>query len=310
MQRVTAYLAASGFVEHLVYELGDVDEVHERLVLAKGPPRPAAWAANIWLETERLHVDSIGAAAKELKSRARNWASYTTAHHRRAALIKEQLPPFNPKPLEFPQPAPTAPLGSFTLLDRDTLLFSPRCTSPFVNGAAPFIEDKTRPPNRAYLKLWESLTLLGRYPKAGERCLDLGASPGGWTWVAARLGAHVLAIDRSPLAPKIARLPTVEFKSGNAFAFAPDSSIDWLLCDVAAYPVKLWQYVEKWLERDTRPQFICTVKCQGEPDWKTLARFAAVPGSRLLHLHHNKHELTWVYPAAGALAFPADLPVG
>jgi 23S rRNA (cytidine2498-2'-O)-methyltransferase len=22
--------------------------------------------------------------------------------------------------------------------------------------------------------------------------------------------------------------------------------------------------------------------------------FAAIPGSRLLHLHHNKHELTWV----------------
>ncbi len=23
-------------------------------------------------------------------------------------------------------------------------------------------------------------------------------------------------------------------------------------------------------------------------------RFAAIPGSRLLHLHHNKHELTWI----------------
>ena len=23
--------------------------------------------------------------------------------------------------------------------------------------------------------------------------------------------------------------------------------------------------------------------------------FAAIPGSRLLHLHHNKHELTWVH---------------
>ena len=24
------------------------------------------------------------------------------------------------------------------------------------------------------------------------------------------------------------------------------------------------------------------------------AAFAAIPGSRLMHLHHNKHELTWV----------------
>ena len=26
-------------------------------------------------------------------------------------------------------------------------------------------------------------------------------------------------------------------------------------------------------------------------------RFAAIPGSRLVHLHHNKHELTWMRAA-------------
>ena len=25
-----------------------------------------------------------------------------------------------------------------------------------------------------------------------------------------------------------------------------------------------------------------------------IQQFAAIPGSRLLHLHHNKHELTWI----------------
>jgi len=25
-----------------------------------------------------------------------------------------------------------------------------------------------------------------------------------------------------------------------------------------------------------------------------MAEFAAIPGSRLVHLHHNKHELTWI----------------
>ena len=29
-------------------------------------------------------------------------------------------------------------------------------------------------------------------------------------------------------------------------------------------------------------------------DFDAQARFAAIPGSRLLHLHHNKHELTWL----------------
>ena len=37
-----------------------------------------------------------------------------------------------------------------------------------------------------------------------------------------------------------------------------------------------------------------TLKFQGETDFETAARFAAIPGSRLVHLHHNKHELTWI----------------
>ena len=70
-----------------------------------------------------------------------------------------------------------------------------RCASPFPHGEVGFVEDKAIPPNRAYLKLWEAFTLLGRHPGAGERCLDMGASPGGWTWVLQSLGAQVLGIS-------------------------------------------------------------------------------------------------------------------
>jgi len=40
--------------------------------------------------------------------------------------------------------------------------------------------------------------------------------------------------------------------------------------------------------------FVCTLKFQGETDHATAARFAAIPGSTLRHLYHNKHELTWI----------------
>jgi len=36
------------------------------------------------------------------------------------------------------------------------------------------------------------------------------------------------------------------------------------------------------------------MKFQGETDQETARRFAAIPGSQLRHLHHNKHELTWI----------------
>jgi 23S rRNA (cytidine2498-2'-O)-methyltransferase len=33
---------------------------------------------------------------------------------------------------------------------------------------------------------------------------------------------------------------------------------------------------------------------QGEPDFETTRLFAAIPGSTVVHLHHNKHELCWM----------------
>ena len=147
---------------------------------------------------------------------------YAPLHHRRAALIQERLPHVSAKPIVFPAAAPTAPLGSWTLLAPDRLLAAAHCSSPFPNGEVEFIEDKTGPPNRAYLKLWEALVRLRRWPQPGERCLDLGASPGGWTWVLAKLGANVIAIDKAPLDPRIAAMPGVEWRGESAFALEPD----------------------------------------------------------------------------------------
>ena len=63
----TAYLAAKGFLEDLLAELGDeVIEVRGRLVLAKGAPRPAAWAQNTWETPVFLPIESIGDGARKL----------------------------------------------------------------------------------------------------------------------------------------------------------------------------------------------------------------------------------------------------
>jgi 23S rRNA (cytidine2498-2'-O)-methyltransferase len=294
---ITGYLAPEGFIAELQHELGDaVRETHGRLVLAEGPPQPAAWVANLWHDPVRLPIASIGDAAKQLRALQRNWALYSHAHHRRAALIAAQLPKVSARPLRFGEAAPTAPLGSWTLLDPGTLLAAPRCGSPFPNGEAAFVEDHAAPPSRAYLKLWELFTILGERPAPGALCLDLGSSPGGWSWVLQGLGARVISVDKAPLDPKIAALPGITHRRESAFALEPQrlGNIDWLFCDVACYPVRLLTLVEKWLAAGICPRFVCTVKFQGSTDHETARRFAAIPGSRLLHLHHNKHELTWI----------------
>jgi 23S rRNA (cytidine2498-2'-O)-methyltransferase len=293
----TAYLAPEGYVDELRAELGvAATETYGRLVLAPGPPRPVAWVANVWRDPQRLAIASIGDAVHQLRGIQRNWTLYSHAHHRRAALIADQLPKVSAKPLVFGTPAPSAPLGSWTLLDPGTVLAAPLCTSPFPNGEASFVEDRAAPPSRAYLKLWELFTILGEQPLPGERCLDLGSSPGGWTWVLQRLGARVLSVDKAPLDPRIAALPLVEVRRESAFAIDPKGigGIDWLFSDVVCYPARLLALVERWLAAGTCRRFVCTLKFQGATDDETARRFAAIPGSRLMHLHNNKHELTWI----------------
>jgi 23S rRNA (cytidine2498-2'-O)-methyltransferase len=292
----TAYLAPEGFVAELAHELGEVELVHERLLLAAGPLRTAAWAQNIWLDPVTIPIASIGDAARRLRAIQRNWAPYAPRHYRRAMLIQERLPSVSAKPLVFGQKAPEAPLGSWTLLDPNTLLAAPRCTSPFPNGEIRFVEDRTGPPSRAYLKLWEALTLIERRPGPGDVCLDLGSSPGGWSWALTQMGARVISVDKAPLDPDVARLPGIEYRSDSAFALDPASvgPVDWLFCDVVCYPVRLLALVERWLASGMCRRFVCTLKFQGATDHDTAARFAAIPGSSLRHLFHNKHELTWI----------------
>jgi len=293
---LTGYLAPQGFLAELQQELGSaVVACHDRLVLAAGPARPVAWVANIWHDPMDIPINSISDAAKKLRAMQRNWALYSCAHHRRAALIADQLPKVSAKPLVFGAPVPAAALGSWTLVAPDRMLAAASCSSPFPNGEPRFVEDRTAP-SRAYLKLWELFTLLGERPKPSERCIDLGASPGGWTWVLQRLGARVVSVDKAPLDPSLANLAGIEYRCESAFALDPHAvgPIDWLFSDVVCYPKRLLTLVQKWLAAGTARRFVCTVKFQGATDFDAMRAFAAIPGSRLLHLHNNKHELTWV----------------
>lgn len=300
----TAYLAADGFEAQLREELVRrgvaIAAEHGRLLVVEGSAVHAAWAANVWHDCIDLPVASIGTAAKSLRDVQRNWAMYAPLHHRRAALIQERLPHVSAKSVIFPAAAPTAPLGSWTLLAPDRMLAAARCSSPFANGEVELVEDKVGPPSRAYLKLWEALVRLRRWPQPGERCLDLGASPGGWTWVLAKLGAEVVAIDKAPLDPRVAVMAGVEWRGESAFALEPASvgPVDWLFSDVICYPARLLRLVERWRAAGRVKNFVCTIKFQGETDHETAEAFAALPDAEVLHLHNNKHELTFVLVAA------------
>jgi 23S rRNA (cytidine2498-2'-O)-methyltransferase len=293
----TAYVAAAEYTGELRDELGrDARPLVDggRVIVAPGPARPAAWAHNVWQEPVRIEISSIGDGARALRELGRNWALAPSAHHRRAALIAEQLPHVSAKPLAFPSLPPRAPLGSWTLVEPGVIVASAACTSPFPNGEPRFVEDHSGPPSRAYLKLYEALTLAEKWPAAGERCVDLGASPGGWTWVLASLGAHVTSVDKADLAPHIAAMPNVVHLKESAFGLDPKSlAADWLVADIICYPARMLQLLERWLAVHPRASYVVTIKFKGEVDMAPLRALVDTHGGTLRHLFHGKHELTW-----------------
>ena len=297
----SAYIAAHGFVDELTHELGhkmgDLDlMIHHDLILSTKPAQKVIWADNVWLNPEWIEIDSIGSAVKKLNERGPLWSPYLFQNFRRAELIQEKLRTIKHKPLKFLQETPDRKLGSWTLLEPNLILASPDCTSPFPNGRFEFVENKKIPPSRAYLKLWEVMTVLGIKPKPSETCLDFGSCPGGWTWVLQSIGCKVVSVDRAELAPHIAALPRIEFIKTNAFTIEPQKfqKIDWFFSDIICYPSKLYELVLNWMESGLCENFVCTIKFQGETDFESIEKFKNIPDSQLIHLHHNKHEITWI----------------
>lgn len=298
---LTGYLAPVDLEHELRDELAAASRrasqpPHGRLVVSADAPIESAWAANVWRDAERIPITSIGHAARELRDRQRNWAMYAPVLGGRAKLIAEKLPAVSAKPVPIGGIVPDAPLGSWTLLEPDLLLAAGDCSSPFPNGEPRLVEDRDGPPSRAYLKLYEAFVRLRRWPAPGETCLDLGASPGGWTWLLAQTGASVVAVDKAPLAAHVDRMPNVRWQQGSAFALDPrdEPPVDWLCSDIICYPQRLLGLVQRWLDAGTVRNAICTIKFQGITDQGVVREFQAIPGARVLHLHQNRHELTFI----------------
>lgn len=297
----TVYVAAEGFEAQLAEE---VRRARLPLLWQRGPlfgtaasSMPLAWARVIWSDPMFLPVRSIKDAAGQLRAIQRNWSPVPFDFFRRTALIQEALPAIGRKAYVFGSSLPDLPMGGWALWDENTILAAAVTSSLFPGGEIVFDENTVDPPSRAYLKLWETFTVTGRRPTSGDLCLDLGSAPGGWTWVLASLGAAVFSVDKAELAPRVAAMANVgHCAKSSAFGLDPRDAgaVDWLFCDVACYPSRLWTMVERWLEKGECRNFVCTLKFQGETDFETAERFASVPGSRLMHLSHNKHELTWV----------------
>ena len=294
----TIYVSHPDYSDELCAELGGYTQIIENLVFSDSDRTDICFAMDIWIEPQLVSFESISQAAKMLKKQGRFWYHNPVANVRRGHLIAEELRKLPELKHSFPIHNEIPPIGCFSLLDTNTLVYSAIRTKKPPLGNFQFIEDKINPPNRAYLKLWEALSLMDHYPKPGDSAIDLGASPGGWTYVMQSLGASVMAIDKAELDPKIAKLPRIKFLKQSAFAFDPktlEAPLDWVLCDVACYPDRTFDLVHQWINSQKAKRLIFTIKLQGQTNLTVIQQFQSIPHGKVLHLFHNKHEVTFFW---------------
>lgn len=109
-------------------------------------------------------------------------------------------------------------------------------------------------PSRSTLKLAEAIAeLLSPSERerlhAGQRAVDLGAAPGGWTWQLAQRGIRVTAVDNGPMAQSVMDTGFVEHLRADGFTFRPRHPVDWLVCDMVDKPARVADLVARWFER-------------------------------------------------------------
>ncbi len=172
------------------------------------------------------------------------------------------------------------------------------------NGQRRMADDDLAP-SRSYLKIEEAYLALGREPGERDTVCDLGAAPGGWSYSAAKRGAHVVAIDNGPLKGGALDHPRIEHRREDAFKFAPPAGgrFDWLFCDMLEEPHHVLEHVVRpWLAQGWCRNFVVNLKF-GRVDAVALLKEMRGPSSpfagagvemRVRHLYHDREEFTVV----------------
>jgi 23S rRNA (cytidine2498-2'-O)-methyltransferase len=157
-------------------------------------------------------------------------------------------------------------------------------------------------PSRSYLKIEEAYGIFMKRPASGQKVVDLGAAPGGWSFSAASLGASVTAVDNGPLKEGAADNPRIRHLRADAFTFSPPAAgkKTWLFCDMVEDPVRIIALVRKWLTNGWCSDFIVNLKFgRGDP----IALLDRVVDKRhglatlcekiyIRHLYHDREEFT------------------
>jgi 23S rRNA (cytidine2498-2'-O)-methyltransferase len=189
----------------------------------------------------------------------------------------------------------TAPDVGVLSVSRAPEPFTARHAISFLPAGLCAVPVDKQAPSRAFTKLVEAQTRLQLSIQPGQSVVDLGACPGGWTYIAVHQGARVLAVDRTELRDDLMRHRSVSFIRGDAFAYRPEQRVDWMICDVIAAPERSVELLERWVAERWMRHFVISIKFKQDSDFAVVDRLATSVAPlcdefRLLQLSANKNE--------------------
>lgn len=194
------------------------------------------------------------------------------------------------------------------LLDGDHLFLAsgtPGDSAPWPMGI-PRLRLHGDAPSRSALKLEEALLCMlddgerAARLRPGMRAADLGAAPGGWSWVLARHGLHVVAVDNGPMQARLLETGQVEHVRADGFHWRPEQPLDWMVCDMVEQPRRVAARMAEWFREGWCRQAAFNLKLPMKKRWDEtrhcLALFEEGAGRaldvRARQLFHDREEIT------------------
>ena len=181
-------------------------------------------------------------------------------------------------------------------------------TRPWPQGIARLRIPKDAP-SRSAAKLEEALeTMMSaeertRWLQPGMTAADLGAAPGGWSFILARRHVRVTAIDNGPIQPALLESGLVEHLRADGFTWQPARPLEWMVCDMVEQPRRVaarmsdW-FVQGWCRRAIFNLKLPMKKRRAEvqanlADFHARCEAAGVAvQTRARQLYHDREEIT------------------
>ncbi|HSC83248.1 MAG TPA: 23S rRNA (cytidine(2498)-2'-O)-methyltransferase RlmM, partial [Pseudomonas sp.] len=133
--------------------------------------------------------------------------------------------------------------------------------------------------------------------------VDLGASPGGWTYQLVRRGMLVTAIDNGPMAESLMDTGLVTHLMVDGFTWKPRQPVDWMVCDIVEKPARNAALLDTWIGEGLCREAVVNLKLPMKQRYaevsKLLQRLEESFAARKIkvsiackQLYHDREEVT------------------